>query len=119
MSTSVVRAPQPSGIGAPVRISVAIALVALALVGAVLVFSSNDSPTVTGAAVRTDGGPDEATVGVSVSAGRAVFPAHPDEATTAAAVSGGSGEADDVPPGSGVSMGRTPYSVPEPNLLPK
>lgn len=99
MSTTVVRAPQTTGVGEWLPISVAIGLIALALVGAVLVFSSDDSPIVSGAAVRSGGGPDEARI--------------------ADAVSRGSGESNDVPPGSGVTMGRTPYAVPEPNLLQK
>lgn len=98
MATNVVQAPQTSEIPAWLRISVAIGLVALVLVGAALVLSSYDSPTVSGADVRAAGRPDEATVAVSVSAGRAVFPAHPDEARIADAVS---------------------RETPEPNLLPK
>jgi hypothetical protein len=119
MTTEVLRAPRTTGIGAWLRISVAIGLLALALVGAVLVFSSDDSSTVPNAAVRAGSGPDDAAVAKGVASGRTFVPAHPDEARTAAAIGRSDGEAEDVPPGSGVSIGRTPNYVPEQNLLPK
>jgi hypothetical protein len=99
MSTNVVRAPQTTEIGARLRICVAIGLAALALVAAVLVFSSDDSPTVSGAAVRTGGGPNEA--------------------ATAGAVGRGSAQAYEAP--SGIRSDPRDGSVerPEPNLLPK
>ena len=107
MTTNVVP-PQAIGFGARRLIYIVIGLVALALVAAALALSGNDSSSTSGTAVRTDSTPNEAAVGVAI--GRTFAPVHPGGATDAP---------DDVPAGSGVSLGRTPYYVPEPNLLPK
>jgi hypothetical protein len=105
MSTNVVHAPRTLGLGARRLIYIAIGLIAVALVTAVLFASAGDSDS-SGPAVRSDGGPEETAVSQSVLAGRAGVAAHPSDEG-------------DVSAGSGVSIGRAPYTTPEPNLLPK
>jgi hypothetical protein len=105
MSTNVAHAPRTVGFGARRLMYIAIGLIAVGLIAAVLIASAGDSGSST-PALRSDGGPDETAVSQSVLAGRAGLAAHP--------------SADEgVPAGSGVSIGRTPYMTPEPNLLPK
>lgn len=102
MSTNVLHAPQAIGFGARRLISIAIGLFAVVLIAAVIVLSVSDS---------------NQAGGIGVASGRTFVPSHASD--TSAAAPGGGDEADHVPPGSGVSVGRTPYYVPEPNLLPK
>ena len=108
MTTNVLRAPQTIGFGARRLMYLVIGLMALALVAAALTLSGTNSSSTSGTAVRTDNAPNEAAVGVAI--GRTFAPVDP---------SGAMGAPDDVPAGSGVALGRTPYYVPQPNLLPK